>query len=54
MLMLLHYLPHALIAALTLLALAVMFSDDDIPKRSHLERPRRRHYVWDDHRAHRD
>ncbi len=56
MLALLHYLPHFLITALGLLALAVMFGDDDreTRKRAHLERPRRRHYAWNDHRAHRD
>jgi hypothetical protein len=53
MLTLLHYLPHFLFAALTLLALGAMFSDDDARKHSRVERPRR-HYAWNDQRADRD
>ena len=53
MLTLLHYLPHFLIAALALLALATMFNDDGARKPTRVERPRR-HYAWNDQRADRD
>ncbi len=53
MLALLHYLPHFLLAALALLALAAIFSDDGPGKRTRPERPRR-HYAWNDHRTDRD
>ena len=51
MLTLLHYLPHIIFAGLAMLALVAMFSDDGHSKRAVPERPRRRHYVWNDHEA---
>jgi len=53
MLMLLHYLPYILFAALALLAIVVFFGDEDKAKRAHAERSRH-HYGWNDRTAHRD
>ena len=54
MLTLLHYLPHALLAGLAVLALAVMFAGDGRKKRLHPQRIRQQHYTWNDHNPRRD
>ena len=54
MLILLHYLPFILFAALALLAIAVVFGDDDKARRAHAERSRNHHYAWNDRTSHRD
>ena len=54
MLTILHYLPHILFSGLAVLALVVLFSDDDRKKRAFPQRVRQQHYTWNDRSAHRD
>jgi hypothetical protein len=51
---LLHYLPHFVFFSVALLALIVLFSDDDRKKRSTPQRVKHQQYLWNDHSAHRD